>query len=129
MAAASPSSDNSMINIDQTWTTVGSNDQMTTLKGRFYGDDSSHPMLPQIFIPTFKQLENFVTIKWKSMQNPEWWTELHFHLEYPNSAKFTGRNIPDNTLTRFDNEGTCKTFRFDSKSNFEFWAEVTIIEN
>ena len=121
-----------IIDVNQDWTTVGHDNRNVILQGRFYGNNSRQPMLTQIFIPTYEQTQDSdsVKIRWDSMQYPEWWAELSFNVSTPNSAIFKGRNIPFNaTLTRLDQENNTKVFRFDSKTNLEFWAQITIIED
>jgi hypothetical protein len=126
--AASPQLET--ITTNQNWSIIGFNlDVDVKLEGRFYGNNPPQPMFPQFFVPSYEQSKDSVKIEWESMQCPDWKAKLSFNLADPKSAVFEGKNIPsDVTLTRFDQEENMKFFRFDSKTNLEFWAGITIIK-
>ena len=100
-----------------------------SLKGRFWIHKQHYlcitkvPILTHSLVPTVSTDDSCISFYWNDPKNLEWWCEFFM---MGNKAILKGRNIPvDTTISFIDDEEFTK-FRFDSKSDQEFWCEILI---
>lgn len=106
------------------------------LEGRFWGNPDpestfqAHHKIPVItrwITPQLSDTENGQTLRWKGLPNLTWWAEFDFIKADPKRSTFKGLNVPvDCSLSSYDDSEKVVQFRYDSKSDLEFWAQITI---
>lgn len=102
-----------------------------TLRGIFWGLDPIDievPVRPQFILPRYSVTDYGLNLRWDAQHDCiSWWAVFDYIESNPKKSTFKGRDVPhDCTLTKYQEKNGITKFRYESKRDLRFWAQVTI---